>query len=572
MHASERAHNIGHDQPHPAHPATATATARKGPLAELQCGVGNRAMAERLADVSTGRWLPEHRFESADPSRPCSGVVPRRGNDHPVARALTLMQATKGNRFVQRLVEGTATGGGDRELAERIAADAGTGERLDSGLRRKLEPVLGADLGTVRLHTGPEADHLARSVRARAFTSGQDIWFRSGAFDPRSAHGLRTIAHEVAHTVQQASGAVDGQATPGGALTISDPDDRFERAAHAAADAVVSGTGPPPAVVGPTTAPAGPSVQREENPDKEKDYFNYQFQMDPKLQAKFYPQGPEALRWAGYDPMALAPTGGQYDVRHGGVSSSGHLNLAGAQAEFLSKKLVLGKDGKPEYQEMFGGKGGFDFSTKEGQARFFANMDLDPVKIKALAELSTKEGVKGSAEARAELEALKLRATLAGGSAGFDAKLMGEYGFDKGSISALLGAGSAGYSAEALAKLGFGKTDIAAMLKYGPAGPEGSLKGNYRFGLGEIYGFLNANAQTAEAGAGARLNFPGGYGLGGSIGTRGYTATGTMPISPLSFGGGLTPTVSATVAGDGSGGPTIVPQMGLAFVPDERKP
>src|SRR5207248_683463 len=119
---------------------------------------------------------------------------------------------------------------------------------------------LGADLSGVRVHTDPEADHLARSVDATAFTSGSDIFFRQGAYEPGSSAGMKTLAHEAAHTVQQASGPVEGTPSAGG-VSISDPGDRFERAADQAAHDIVGGTGAR-ASAPPAGAPA--SVQRQE--------------------------------------------------------------------------------------------------------------------------------------------------------------------------------------------------------------------------------------------------------------------------------------------------------------------
>ena len=65
-----------------------------------------------------------------------------------------------------------------------------------------MEPALGADLSGVRVHTGGEADALARSVRALAFTNGRDIFFRAGRYAPGSAAGARLLAHELAHVAQ----------------------------------------------------------------------------------------------------------------------------------------------------------------------------------------------------------------------------------------------------------------------------------------------------------------------------------------------------------------------------------
>jgi hypothetical protein len=128
---------------------------------------------------------------------------------------------------------GDAQSGGG--TAHGVRALAGSGMPLPSSVRDRFETGLGTNLRSVRVHTGPEADRLARSVDAVAFTSGQDIFFRAGAYAPGKAEGLRLLAHETAHTVQQRAGPVAGVPTPGG-LSVSQPGDPFEVAAKRDAD------------------------------------------------------------------------------------------------------------------------------------------------------------------------------------------------------------------------------------------------------------------------------------------------------------------------------------------------
>lgn len=62
------------------------------------------------------------------------------------------------------------------------------------------------DLSRVRIHTGEPAERSAREVNALAFTVGQDIVFRNGLYNPGSPAGRSLLAHELAHTAQQAPG------------------------------------------------------------------------------------------------------------------------------------------------------------------------------------------------------------------------------------------------------------------------------------------------------------------------------------------------------------------------------
>ena len=141
-------------------------------------------------------------------------------------------------------------------LQQALAAPSG-GAAMDATARAYLEPRLGHDFGQVRVHADAEADRLAQAVDAVAFTSGQDIYFRSGTYAPDSGPGLRLLAHEAAHTVQQAAGPVAGEPGPDGVL-VSDPADPFEQAAEQTADRVASG--PSPASAPPAAAEAGSAV------------------------------------------------------------------------------------------------------------------------------------------------------------------------------------------------------------------------------------------------------------------------------------------------------------------------
>ena len=172
-----------------------------------------------------------------------------------------------GQRSIDRSggADGAARLPGGSTVAQRIAASSAAGEPLSDGLRTRLESGVDANLTNVRIHTGAESDQLARSVDATAFTSGRDIFFRAGAYAPSSPEGYRLLAHEATHTVQQAAGPVSGTPTAGG-VSLSDPSDRFERAAELVADRAVArdreGAGGGHTFATVNTYPSGGVVQR----------------------------------------------------------------------------------------------------------------------------------------------------------------------------------------------------------------------------------------------------------------------------------------------------------------------
>jgi hypothetical protein len=104
---------------------------------------------------------------------------------------------------IQR-VSGSEAGfevGGDIERA--IDSKRGGGQPLPTNVQRTMENAMGADFSDVRVHTDSESDALNQQVDARAFTVGNDVFFREGEYKPESSDGQELLAHELTHTVQQ---------------------------------------------------------------------------------------------------------------------------------------------------------------------------------------------------------------------------------------------------------------------------------------------------------------------------------------------------------------------------------
>ncbi|GIE81762.1 hypothetical protein Aph02nite_77120 [Actinoplanes philippinensis] len=172
-----------------------------------------------------------------------SGAPPARSTQRrPDQDRLAALQRAGGNAAVQR------------SLVPEVLR--GTGRPLADGVRRDMEARLGADFSDVRLHTGGLAERSAAEIGARAYTSGSHVVLGAGGGD------RHTLAHELTHVIQQRQGPVAG--TPDGhGLSMSDPGDRFERAAEANATRVLAGPAPTKHLHGPALAPAaGTAVQR----------------------------------------------------------------------------------------------------------------------------------------------------------------------------------------------------------------------------------------------------------------------------------------------------------------------
>jgi hypothetical protein len=145
---------------------------------------------------------------------------------------LTRVATAMGNRGFARTIarmrdgEGILPGGvvhPDVETA--IAAAHGGGRSLQSGLTRGVGAAMGDSLSDVRVHTDDGAAALARSVSARAFTVGSDIFFGPGEYQPGSPAGRELLNHELVHVAQQRG------ASRSGSLTVSQPGDALEREA-----------------------------------------------------------------------------------------------------------------------------------------------------------------------------------------------------------------------------------------------------------------------------------------------------------------------------------------------------
>jgi Domain of unknown function (DUF4157) len=129
----------------------------------------------------------------------------------------------------------------------RIAHDGlrSPGQRIDPAAAWRLSSAFAHDFSGVRVHTDERAARAASALGADAYTRGNHIGFAPRRYAPGTADGLRLLAHEAAHVVQQARSApaVDGIAPHDAASERSaDAASRFvsERATRSPLDALRS--------------------------------------------------------------------------------------------------------------------------------------------------------------------------------------------------------------------------------------------------------------------------------------------------------------------------------------------
>ncbi|MEH2027375.1 eCIS core domain-containing protein [Nostoc sp.] len=94
------------------------------------------------------------------------------------------------------------------DLEASINQARGGGQAIADNIREPMEQAFGADFSGVKVHTDGQSDQLNQSIQARAFTTGQDVFFRQGEYNPGSRGGQELLAHELTHVVQQNGGAV----------------------------------------------------------------------------------------------------------------------------------------------------------------------------------------------------------------------------------------------------------------------------------------------------------------------------------------------------------------------------
>jgi hypothetical protein len=172
-------------------------------------------------------------FHGTQSEREHAASGSRRSEQAPAQPPLTRIAAAVGNRgFTQTIArmrdgEGILPGGvvhPDVETA--IAAARGSGRPAQSSVAGSVGAALGDSLADVRVHTDDGAAALARSVSARAFTVGNDIFFGPGEYQPTTPAGRELLSHELVHVVQQRG------APRSGPLTVSQPGDALEREAE----------------------------------------------------------------------------------------------------------------------------------------------------------------------------------------------------------------------------------------------------------------------------------------------------------------------------------------------------
>ncbi len=202
---------------------------------------GKELSTENNKDFSPGHTLPGRaNGKIGDPSIAQSHASilrkAKNSNSFQPDHFLLQLQRQYGNHYVQRVIDLSKKADSDTsvapEIEQSILQARGSGQALDTKVRGQMESSFGSDFSGVRVHTNFRADTLNRALSSRAFTTGHNIFFKHGEYNPGSSTGRELLAHELTHVVQQ-TGNVQGK------MIVGQTGDKYEQEADRVASAVV---------------------------------------------------------------------------------------------------------------------------------------------------------------------------------------------------------------------------------------------------------------------------------------------------------------------------------------------
>jgi hypothetical protein len=192
------------------------------------------AEADKVADqVVSKSPLTDQPFFAPSASPPVRSIHTAPVQKNPVAESSTPLSQKEGAEDemlqMQPLSEEESMLQAKSDSTPQVPADfesglnrsKGGGSPLSPGVKNQMESGFDTDFSNVRIHTDSGAEQMSRQISAQAFTHGNDIYFNEGKYNPASKSGQHLIAHELTHTVQQATSVqpkmiqkIDEPATP----------------------------------------------------------------------------------------------------------------------------------------------------------------------------------------------------------------------------------------------------------------------------------------------------------------------------------------------------------------------
>ncbi len=164
--------------------------------------------ADQVADqVVSNNEQPKVIGTSAPPVQTMKvgpGDLAQRTKEQQTEEEVQLKEDEESTEEVANVQMKTSFGSGDdSDISAQIGSTRGGGSSMDKATKSEMESGFGHDFSNVRIHTGNQAAQMNQSLGAKAFTTGNDIFFNEGQYQPDSKEGKRLLAHELTHTLQQ---------------------------------------------------------------------------------------------------------------------------------------------------------------------------------------------------------------------------------------------------------------------------------------------------------------------------------------------------------------------------------
>jgi hypothetical protein len=222
-------------------PAAPAASRQIHSVLHLQCAIGNQAAQRRVQANSEGLEVGSgttattgsgHDFSRipvyanapvkihAKQKVRTSGDVHEQEADRVVDQVLRMPRAEQpGQLHSLDLTKDSQTNRAREAVASPVVDEvlASPGQPLDATARTFFERRFGHHFSDVRVHTDAAAQASAALEGALAYTTGRDLVFGAGQYQPQTMAGRWLIGHELAHVIQQ-RGSAPGSAVAEGAL------------------------------------------------------------------------------------------------------------------------------------------------------------------------------------------------------------------------------------------------------------------------------------------------------------------------------------------------------------------
>jgi Domain of unknown function (DUF4157) len=152
---------------------------------------------EQEADAMSDRVM---RMSSNETVKPVTGLI---GKSLQRKCAHCEDEEKKKKPIMRKAEAGYAGMSVSSSFASSLNASKGGGSPLAEGTRNFMENAFSADFSGVKIHTNSEAAEMSKGINAKAFTTGDDIYFNEVQYNPDSSSGKHLLAHELTHVVQQ---------------------------------------------------------------------------------------------------------------------------------------------------------------------------------------------------------------------------------------------------------------------------------------------------------------------------------------------------------------------------------